>query len=403
MKTSDLYKDKNDCCGCELCAQSCPRGIIKMGEDEQGFLYPIIEDDSTCINCKKCLKVCPMKTPGRPGNQITKTYSFSLSETEDLKRSASGGMATALSRLFIGKGGVVYGVRYDETFYRIVFSRAESLGDLEAFRGSKYAQATKKDIYAGIKEDLKNNREVLFIGLPCETAAVYHAFGEHENLYTASLICHGPTSQKVHRDYIKNLPHSEASRLNSLSVRYKKTGWKPYYIHAEYNDGNSFDEVFSSSDYGIAFLYLKRPSCRTCRYKYGDKEFGLQADLTIGDFHGVDKKSKQYNPWGVSQGSVHTEKGEYLISLLEGEYELSTIPFDTIKVTNRGMFVAIPQRGNLDVFMRDYLQHGLHYACHSKMVERTNKKMRLYAKMKKIRAIKKIPAKIGTLLNRLFR
>ena len=403
MKTSDLYKDKKDCCGCELCAQSCPKGIIEMGEDEQGFFYPNIEDNSNCINCKKCLKVCPMKTPGRQGKPIAKTYSFSLGESEDLKKSASGGMATAISRAFITRGGTVYGVRYDESFSGIVFSRAENLSELEAFRGSKYAQASKSGLYADINKDLKDNKDVLFIGLPCETSAVYHAFGEHENLYTVSLICHGPTSQKVHRDYCKELPHSEASCLNNLSVRYKKTGWKPYYIHAEYSDGSSYDEVFSSSDYGIAFLYLKRPSCRTCHYKFGDIEFGLQADLTIGDFHGVDKKSKQYNPWGVSQGSVHTEKGQYLISLLEDEYKLSTIPFDTIKVTNRGLFVAIPQRGNLDVFMRDYLQHGLHYACHSKMVERTNKKMRFYAKMNKIRSIKKIPVKIGAIVSRLFR
>ena len=60
MKTSELYKNKEDCCGCELCAQVCPQSLIQMKADELGFLYPIIEDDTNCINCKKCIKSCPM-------------------------------------------------------------------------------------------------------------------------------------------------------------------------------------------------------------------------------------------------------------------------------------------------------------------------------------------------------
>ena len=37
MKTKDLYQAKNTCCGCELCAQICPKNLIKMVEDE-GYL-----------------------------------------------------------------------------------------------------------------------------------------------------------------------------------------------------------------------------------------------------------------------------------------------------------------------------------------------------------------------------
>ena len=36
-----FYKAK--CCGCTACANVCPRGAIKMIEDEEGFKYPYID------------------------------------------------------------------------------------------------------------------------------------------------------------------------------------------------------------------------------------------------------------------------------------------------------------------------------------------------------------------------
>ena len=400
MKTEDLYKAKNTCCGCELCAQSCPKSIIKMVEDEEGFLYPQIEDDTKCINCGKCLSVCPEKTPGRPGNPIIKSYSFHLSNNNDLKKSASGGLVTAISREFIRLGGVVYGVGYSDDFRSIRYARASEEMELEQFRGSKYVQANKRDIYLQVKRDLNEGLKVLFVGLPCEISALYHATGEKDNLYSISLICHGPTSQKVHRDYCDSLPNNGKAPLTFFSVRYKKKGWKPYYIQANYDDGKEYSEVWGPSDYGMAFLYLKRPSCRTCQYKAENMDFGLQADLVAGDFHGVNKKSKEYHPWGVSEGCILTKKGIYLSSLAESECNLTEIPYSVVRNTNRGLFMPIPQRGNKERFVNDYLNHSLHYACHSWMVKTFNMFVSLNNKIKRFRSVKKIPAKINSMLNR---
>ena len=55
-----LWKRKEDCCGCTACYAICPMEAISMIEDEEGFLYPKI-DDNKCIKCKKCLNVCPIK------------------------------------------------------------------------------------------------------------------------------------------------------------------------------------------------------------------------------------------------------------------------------------------------------------------------------------------------------
>ena len=51
-------KDKHKCCGCNACANICPKQSIQMFEDEKGFLYPKVVLD-TCIDCGLCEKVCP--------------------------------------------------------------------------------------------------------------------------------------------------------------------------------------------------------------------------------------------------------------------------------------------------------------------------------------------------------
>ncbi len=392
MKTEDLFIKKSDCCGCELCSQSCPKQIITMTPDEEGFLYPIIGEEANCISCGRCVSVCPNKSPGRQPVEIQNSFSFSLSEENDLKRSASGGLATAISREFVNKCGIVYGVAYTDNFRGVKYLRATSIEELEPFRGSKYVQAIKGDVYKRVRLDLNSGLKVLFIGLPCEVSAMYHAVSKIDNLYTISLICHGPTSQKVHRDFCDSLPNAKTT-ISSFSVRYKLKGWKPYYVHAEYVDGAEHNEEWNTSDYGMAFLYLKRPSCTTCRYKAGDTDFGLQSDMTVGDFHGVNKHSKQYNPWGVSQVCVQTDKGDYLASLLPPS-TITEIPNTVIEVTNRGLFMAIPQRGNRQKFVDDYLGRSLHYACHSPMVLRTNKRIKLETRLSRIVGVVKNPSKI---------
>lgn len=61
MKTGIiLFKTKEECCGCSACFSICPKQAIIMIEDEEGFDYPLI-DNNKCIRCKLCLKICPMK------------------------------------------------------------------------------------------------------------------------------------------------------------------------------------------------------------------------------------------------------------------------------------------------------------------------------------------------------
>lgn len=55
-----LYEKKEDCCGCTACYAACSQSAITMIEDDEGFLYPNI-DEKLCKKCYLCLQVCPIK------------------------------------------------------------------------------------------------------------------------------------------------------------------------------------------------------------------------------------------------------------------------------------------------------------------------------------------------------
>ena len=55
-------ENKLQCCGCTACAQKCPKHCITMAPDAEGFLYPVVEEQS-CVDCGLCERVCPIQNP----------------------------------------------------------------------------------------------------------------------------------------------------------------------------------------------------------------------------------------------------------------------------------------------------------------------------------------------------
>lgn len=51
-------QNKQDCCGCMACVHRCPKHCISMKEDEEGFLYPIV-NTNIFIDYRLYENVCP--------------------------------------------------------------------------------------------------------------------------------------------------------------------------------------------------------------------------------------------------------------------------------------------------------------------------------------------------------
>lgn len=378
MNTVDLFSKKQDCCGCSMCAYTCPVGIISMVCDEQGFLYPCISDNSKCINCKQCLSVCPLKAK-KSESEFTAYYAGSLKEKDDLVTCSSGGIATAMARGFVNTGGVVYGAAYSSDWKTVEYIRCDTPEAIERLKTSKYSQAEKGNIYEKLKDDLHSGKKCLFIGLPCDVAAVCDKFKGNENLFTAELICHGPTSNKVNEEYCEYLKNRFNSEITSFSTRYKKDGmWKPFYIHASFENGKEFLNDFHESEYGAAFRYLKRPSCYECKIK-GD---ALKGDVMLGDYHYVEEGMDGYNPSGVSSVLVHTEKGEQLLEMCEKTVVTSIEKRGAL--ANRAIFNAIEKPEKAEAFARVFVKDGLIKAGRLGFVKTSNTKRKVKANILRI-------------------
>ena len=102
--------DKKLCCACSACVQKCPKHSITMYEDDEGFSYPLVNQD-TCINCNLCEKVCPMLHQAEK-IEPQKVLAAKNTCVEERMNSSSGGVFLLLAKEVIKQGGVVFGAVY---------------------------------------------------------------------------------------------------------------------------------------------------------------------------------------------------------------------------------------------------------------------------------------------------
>ena len=88
------------------------------------------------------------------------------------------------------------------------------------FTGSKYVKSNPKTIYRDIERKLKDGKKVLFIGLPCQVAALRNFSSNQENLYTVDLICHVSPSPELLKMYLKE-KSVDIEELEELNFREK--------------------------------------------------------------------------------------------------------------------------------------------------------------------------------------
>ena len=207
-----------------------------------------------------------------------------------------------------------FGVVYNEDFSSCSYIEINDINFLNSCLGSKYLKSELGNVFEKINKYLQDNKRVCFIGLPCEVAALKLMIKSNpNNLITIALVCHGPTSPLVYKQFF-NENNLASEQITSVNVRYKgetkQWGLKQVQITTRLNQCL----VFEHPSFYIGFENIVRPSCYDCSYKFET----INSDMIIGDFWGVNKNANYYNQGGNSCVLCLTEKGKKFANFLEG-------------------------------------------------------------------------------------
>jgi coenzyme F420 hydrogenase subunit beta len=281
------------CTGCGACAYACSRGAVSLVNVESIGIRPrfLLED---CASCTKCLSICPgyqvegNLATGRPDATSVNNDGFGpalelwegyASDPELRYRASSGGLLSALSLYCLEKEHMAFvlhtGADEDSPWInRTVQSRTRK--ELLARTGSRYAPASPCDGLAAIE---KSDRPCVFIGKPCDTAAVGQLRRERPELdrklgLVLTFFCAGTPSIRG----TMNLVHALDVKPEEITgLRYRGQGWPGQFaVEAEHSRPRERSISYMESWSQLAGYRPLR--CHLC-----PDGMGQVADLACGD------------------------------------------------------------------------------------------------------------------------
>lgn len=348
-----VLKDKQQCCGCSACAQVCPKKCIAMQPDEEGFLYPQI-DQAACIECGLCDKVCPMlQSPAEDTSSQPKAYAAYNKDEATRLESSSGGVFTLLALQTLKNGGAVFGAALSADCKSVHHTMVSSEADLAKLRGSKYLQSEIGACYEQAQAALHEGKPVLFSGTPCEIEGLKTFLRkDYDNLTCVDLICHGSPSQKLWEKYVEYRAAQKKHTVKSVTFRDKRNSWKNYEVCLNLTEGAEYRKPFYDETFMQMFLQdlCLRPSCYSCPFKKKNRV----SDITLADFWGSGRVCPDMDDdKGLSLVIVHSVKGGKLLEEMKGKMELREVPLVDALRGNPSMTHSCNKPAKRDEFMQN--------------------------------------------------
>lgn len=313
--------EERQCCGCGACVAVCPVNCIAMVPGTLGAVFPQV-DTKKCIQCGKCNTVCPITHAEEMKKKPADQPVYAAYAKDPLVRNggSSGGVFGTIAGVLISKGYRVYGASFDEEL-NLRCTYADTQQELIPLLKSKYLQSDLSGSYSQIREDLQQGKQVLFVSTPCQVAALRrYLHADYENLMTVDFLCHGVPSQLL----FDQCKHYEEERFGGRILSYQfrtkiPGGATPHYFTVEQEKGGKKKTVtkpyFRSAFYAFFQKYISlRESCYECTFA----EQGRVSDLTIADFHSIERYWAGINRFdGVSTVIVNSETGRTLLECVQ--------------------------------------------------------------------------------------
>lgn len=371
---------KEDCVGCALCENICPKNAISI-EIREGFYRPVISKD--CISCGACMKNCPANNRERIQKCTKPDVAFAAWCKDDMihYESSSGGLAYKIASAFIQSGGAVAGIWFNPVRGVVEHRLYEYVEDLSLMRGSRYVQSNKTGIYRAVAEKLKE-KAVLFIGVPCEVYAMEQYWGGRQcrhKLFCIDILCHGGASPQCMNEHISAV--SLGRKIGDVTFRGGKydcrlTVW-----------GGNGKKLYSVGQFTDPYflMFMKRAIYQNACYNCAFAGVERVGDLTLGDFWGIDSEIEtQTHIRGINMLFVNSQAGQGLISRIESDIVVVSRPIEEAVSGNDTLRKPTKKPTEYDELWKDISQHGFHKAikevygiswartllvCHAKMAK----------------------------------
>lgn len=336
----------HNCYGCGVCSPSCPKGIITIKLNSNGFYEPYIDNQDECIRCGICLDICAFnhKELSSPKLPI-KSWAAWSNDARVRQKCSSGGIGFEIGKQLIENGYKAVGCRYDIKEQRAEHYIATTVEEFVQSIGSKYIQSYTEIAFKKIK---RKGDKYLITGTPCQIDSfrrMIQKFRCEENFILMDFFCHCVPSMWAWKAYIKML-EPQIGKVTYASWRNKfQFGWhdnwlmgidgeknseieawnggydsiikeKRTYIQSRRSQGDYFYKLF------LGDLCLGKHCQKNCKYKY-DKS---SADIRIGDFWGNTYKDDEK---GTSALVTFTQRGYDVVKSLTN-VTLIAHPFNVI-------------------------------------------------------------------------
>lgn len=319
IRTIQDVVDWGLCTGCGACFYACPERAVSLVNIEAVGIRPRFHT-AECAGCKECLTICPgyevdadwataehaeTTECDREIGYAVEIWEGYAADPEIRRQGSSGGLLSALALYCLEQEGMgfVLHTAMDETrpwTNKTVQSR--NRGDILARTGSRYAPASPCDELRLIEQ---STRPCVFIGKPCDTAAVAMLRRKRPVLdrnlgLVLTFFCAGTPSTKGTLDLMRSL---NVSPDKVASVRYRGDGWPGQFRVVSANgDGEksmSYMESWSRLSHDRAFR------CQLC-----PDGLGRVADITCGDAW---ERFGNGQDIGRSVAVVRTRKGQEIL------------------------------------------------------------------------------------------
>ena len=350
---------KEECFGCESCAQICPKVAIEMSEDEDGFRYPVI-DNKKCIHCSLCNKSCPVENPPHRFKDEKYVFGGYVLDKKILEESTSGGAFSAIAEVYCVTNYAIYGATANKL--DVYHTRITDKSELSLFRNRKYSHSAIRDSDRLSRKDLLEGKSVLFSGTPCQIAGLktFLKSVPQDKLLTVEVVCEGVPSPLYFRKFNDYCISRYGGEIEKIDYRDKDQNKWDFQVMAYKVKGklHKIDRWFNPF-WSIWLNHLmSRPSCYSCPFATQERV----ADIALGDLWGV----HIYCPdlYGRNGGSslvtANSKKGKAVVKEAESLMFGHELSFDTALKYQSPMRKHIDPNPKRAEFMQD-LRSDLSY------------------------------------------